>query len=631
MRAMTPRLQRAADACLIVLAAAAAFYNIFPNSFHLDDFYRVVGNPGIQQVHPIWRHFVDPSTMSTLPRIGAFRPLLPLTLSLNYWWGGESPASYHAVNLAFHAASSVLVYVLFLQLGKLRSVALIAALLFAVHPLSGIVVNYISARDLAMAETFLLASLVAYTRMRLGGRDSIGGWTAVIVFAGLAVLSKTNAAMLAVLVAAFELIFMRTRLRAPSLWLRVAVFMAVPAVFALWTRVAIGYSDLENTVGPESGGPAGYALAQTRAHLVYFFNFAWPANMRQMPLLTPPPGWLNPAVALTLLIVAGSLVLAWRVRRTHPFIAFCIVSYWILMGPESSVLPLYHLRVDYRPYPSSPFLFAALAFAAVTMLPRTVWLTAALTAVVALTAASIRINRTWRTDESLWTQSTALGGDSVAHLNLAMAIADRRDPRVKANLERAIAMAPGAVLPHIDYGLLLINLGRRDEGLVEVREGVRLAPGWAQSHYWLAVAYESVSMTGSAAEEALEAHRLEPNNLQYAYDAAYRAQTAGRLADSLPPLRVVLARNERYALARFLEGFALQQTGALDDAIVSYRRFLAFRPDYSQAHFNLAYALMTQGRCAEAIPEFARTLELRPDYREVDTYLARCRQATPSR
>jgi hypothetical protein len=57
------------DLALIVLAAGVAFHNIFQNSFHLDDFYRVVGNPGIQQVHPVWRHFVDPSTSTTLPRI----------------------------------------------------------------------------------------------------------------------------------------------------------------------------------------------------------------------------------------------------------------------------------------------------------------------------------------------------------------------------------------------------------------------------------------------------------------------------------------------------------------------------------------------------------------------------------
>src|SRR5688572_3543069 len=105
---LTPRVRHLLDVAGIVLAVGVAFHNVFSNSFHLDDFYRVVANPGIQEVHPFWRHFVDPSTMSTLPRITAYRPLLPLTLSLNYWWGGETPAGYHAVNLGFHAASSVL-------------------------------------------------------------------------------------------------------------------------------------------------------------------------------------------------------------------------------------------------------------------------------------------------------------------------------------------------------------------------------------------------------------------------------------------------------------------------------------------------------------------------------------------
>jgi protein O-mannosyl-transferase len=626
---MSPRQQHAASAGLILLAAIAAFYNVFPNAFHLDDFYRVAGNPGIQHVHPVWRHFVDPSTMSTLPRITAFRPLLPLTLSLNYWWGGEAPAGYHAVNLAFHAVSGVLVYALFLQLGTRRAVALIAALLFAVHPLSGIVVNYVSARDLAMAQTFLLASLVAYTRMRLRRGDRTAGWAAAIAFAGLALLCKTNAAILPLLVAAFELIFMRGGPR--SICARAAAFVAVPVAFGVWTRVVLGHSDLETTVGAEAGGPAAYALAQAKAHLVYFFNFAWPVNMRQMPLLTPPAGWADPAVLLTLAIVGISLLLAWRLRRTHPFVAFCIVAYWLLMAPESSIVPLNHLRADYRPYPSSPFLFGALAFAAVTTLPRTAWLAAAAAAVLALTATSIGINRTWRTEESLWTHSTSLGGDPVAHLNLAMSIADRRDPRVKAHLEKALAMAPGYSLAHINYGLLLIQLGNRGEGLAQVQEGVRLTPTWAQSHYWLSIAYEQLALPGPAADSALMAHRLEPNNLQYAYAAALQTYRAGRLADSLPPVRVVLARDERYELARFLEGFALQQTGAVDEAIASYRRFLSFRPDYMQAHFNLGYALMTQGRCAEAIPEFARTLELKPDYREVDLYLAKCRRAPPAR
>jgi tetratricopeptide (TPR) repeat protein len=307
-----------------------------------------------------------------------------------------------------------------------------------------------------------------------------------------------------------------------------------------------------------------------------------------------------------------------------PALAFCVVVYWLLMAPESSVLPLFNMRVDYRPYPSSAFLFGALAFAGLAWLPRVVGLAAGVAAVVALTAASIQINRTWRTEEALWSHSVALGGDTVANQNLAMAIPDRRDPRIKALLEHAISLAPRNVLAHVNYGFHLIELGRSDDGLRQIKEGVALAPMWGQPHYWLALAHERLEQPGPAAEEALTANGLEPRNIAYAYEAGRLLQNASRPLESLEPLRAVLARNERYKEAKFLEAFALQKTGALDAAIFAYRQFLTWQPGHSQAHFNLGYALLTKENCAAAIPQFERALVLRPDYREVHLYLSIC-------
>ena len=122
------------------------------------------------------------------------------------------------------------------------------------------------------------------------------------------VLPRLALLLLPLLVAAFELIFMRAGPR--SICARAAAFVAVPVTFGVWTRVVLGHSDLETTVGAEAGGPAAYALAQAKAHLVYFFNFAWPVNMRQMPLLTPPAGWADPAVLFTFAMVAISASLS---------------------------------------------------------------------------------------------------------------------------------------------------------------------------------------------------------------------------------------------------------------------------------------------------------------------------------
>ncbi len=167
-------------ALLIALAASAVYANTLHNAFHLDDFYRVVDNPGIRRVAPAWRHFLDPSTSSTDPWLVQYRPFLPLTLSLNYYLAGESLPGYHLANLLFQIVASILVYFLVLELLRHWSVqrlapdreeivALVVAVLFAIHPVSGILVNYIVGRDLLLMQLFVTASLLAYMRMRSNG------------------------------------------------------------------------------------------------------------------------------------------------------------------------------------------------------------------------------------------------------------------------------------------------------------------------------------------------------------------------------------------------------------------------------------------------------------------------------
>ncbi|NIQ00767.1 MAG: hypothetical protein GWM98_10525, partial [Nitrospinaceae bacterium] len=138
---------------LIAGITGLVYSNTLKNGFHLDDFDRVVDNPGIHKVFPLTRHFVDVWTMSTLVENRSFRPLLPLSLSLNYAVGGDSLPGYHLVNIGIHALSAILVYFLGLELliqsgalqespGRRKGTALAAALIFAVHPVSGYPVNY---------------------------------------------------------------------------------------------------------------------------------------------------------------------------------------------------------------------------------------------------------------------------------------------------------------------------------------------------------------------------------------------------------------------------------------------------------------------------------------------------------
>ena len=85
---------------LLAVLPTLASLGALDNGFHLDDLYRIVGNPGVEGSVPFWRHFVDPSTSASIPRLTQYRPLLPATLSWSYALaGGHDLVVYHVGNL----------------------------------------------------------------------------------------------------------------------------------------------------------------------------------------------------------------------------------------------------------------------------------------------------------------------------------------------------------------------------------------------------------------------------------------------------------------------------------------------------------------------------------------------------
>jgi len=627
-----------AHLALLVLATLLVFSNTFRNGYHLDDFPRIVENPELERVLPLGRHFLDPRTSSAIPHVVQYRPLLPISLAVNRALADalrvDRLAAYHAGNLLIHLLSVLLAY-LYLRELALRGapaswpasrrdrLAFAAALLYAVHPVSGVPVNYLCARDLLQMQLFLLAALLLYARMRRRG-ESWWGWGLVVLLLALSILSKTNTMTAPLVFLLFEFVLAGERLRDWRPWARALPAVLVAAGFALFTRLVLGFSDADQLL-VERSSRFEFPLTQLRLHLFFYMrNFVWPFRMRPLPLLEPVRSWLDPGMLLGAAFVAATLAAAWRLRRRVPLASFAIGAYWAMLTLEASVLPLRLLATDYRQYAPLPYLSLALCLALFGV--PAAWLRRALLAAVFLylAASSLWMNRVWRTEETLWRQSVRYGGESVAHQNYALAVTERDPALAERHLHEALRIYPWNIRAHINLGLLQMRQGRQEEGLATVRKAVAIDPTWAVSHFWLSRALAQLGRRDEAADESALASDLDPRGVQYAYQAAYDAQARGRYADCLRFLERVHAVSDHRELSRFLEGWSLQKLGRVEEAVAAYRLFLEETPRYVQARFNLAYALMGLGRWAEAAAEFERTLALKPDYHEVHLHLARC-------
>ena len=90
---------------VLILAAVLAFGTSVSAPFFLDDTEAIERNPYITALSPIGRVLTSPPQSAV-----SGRPLVSVSLALNYAAGRLDPAGYHLWNLAVHAAAGLLVW-----------------------------------------------------------------------------------------------------------------------------------------------------------------------------------------------------------------------------------------------------------------------------------------------------------------------------------------------------------------------------------------------------------------------------------------------------------------------------------------------------------------------------------------
>ncbi len=160
-----------AAAGLIVLVTAAAFSSSFAGVFVFDDEFAITNNPTIRQLWPIWTTLCPPRHGETVTG----RPLLNLSLAINYAISGYGVWSYHAVNLAIHILGALLLFGILRRTFLLPTMrdrwgaaalplAFVVALLWAIHPLQTESVTYIVQRAESLVGMFYLLTLYCFIR-----------------------------------------------------------------------------------------------------------------------------------------------------------------------------------------------------------------------------------------------------------------------------------------------------------------------------------------------------------------------------------------------------------------------------------------------------------------------------------
>lgn len=186
---------------LLVGVVLAVYANAWPNALvHDDKFY--AGSHRFSEWSNIPRYFSENAWASSGVSEPLYRPLLLVSITLDARLHGDWVAGYHLTNIALHALATMLVYGFLLQVlrcgnGAPRTdslVALLCALIFAVHPVHAEVVNSIFNRSEMLAAIGGLAGLIWL--LRLLRHKPIMAWAGFFFAYSIALFCRETAVLL---------------------------------------------------------------------------------------------------------------------------------------------------------------------------------------------------------------------------------------------------------------------------------------------------------------------------------------------------------------------------------------------------------------------------------------------------
>jgi tetratricopeptide (TPR) repeat protein len=204
----TPPSLPAWKAIAVVLALTFAVYvPTLRYQFVHDDRGQIVENPAIHSWHLVPTYFTSHVWAAVMPEeLGNYyRPVFLVWLRVNDVVFGNHAWGWHLATILAHLATTLLVYFLALRFGGSRDVALLAALIFGLHPAHIEAVAWVSGVTEPLLGVLLLASFLSYARWR---RESARKWRLIslAVFA-LALGEKETALILPTLMLAYDWIF----------------------------------------------------------------------------------------------------------------------------------------------------------------------------------------------------------------------------------------------------------------------------------------------------------------------------------------------------------------------------------------------------------------------------------------
>ena len=410
----------------------------------------------------------------TTTAAGNWFPLTWLSHMLDVELFGVSSGPLHLVNLGLHLLATTMLYAWLRRMTASRWPPLFVAALFALHPLHVESVAWLAERKDVLSGLFWMLSLWSYARYV--ERPTRGRYALLCAMFLCGLMSKSMIVTLPAVLLLLDFWPLRRKVALREKIPLALLSLGAGAVTFVAQRASGAVASTETT------HIATRLANAVVAYLAYLRSVVWP---RGLAVFYPYPSAIPVArVVLGLTVLATISWLAWRTRRTRPYV---VVGWCWFLGTLLPVIGLLQVGAQARAdrYMYVPLVGLAIAVAwflrdlAVRHRgSRVVIGAAAVAACMAFAGTSSAQVHVWQSTATLFRHAIAATRDNyVAYNALGTALADQgQTTEAIRAYTTSLQIHPDYAEAHGNLAAALLDSNRADAALPHLRQAIALKP-----------------------------------------------------------------------------------------------------------------------------------------------------------
>ncbi len=547
-----------------------------------------------------------------------YHPITILTYALEYKMFGLNPKAYHISNLLLHLLNIILVYFFVSLLCKKRVIALVTALLFAIHPMHVESIAWISERKDLLYALFFIGALISYL-FYLKKPKSYKYLILTFVLFALSLMSKSAAVIFPVALFAVDYYYKR-KIRLNNL-LEKLPFFILSGIF--------GYI---NIIAQKAGGAIDTApiygffdkiFLVSYSIVFYIIKLFIPGDLSALHYYPDKVGGLFPLeyyIAPILLIL-----IIWAIYKNRLYkreIIFGTLFFIITIGLTIQIIPfgqaIVSERYTYIPYIGLFFIIGLIYnniletknYSIKKLIPYVSL--SIIGAVIILSVLTIERNKVWKNGNILFTDVINKYPDKAyGYYNRAAYKLHKNDLKgAISDFNKAIDAYPNYFDAYINRGVTKQKANQYSEAIIDFNKAETIIPNHPNIYLNRGGSKFSLKNYDGAIRDFTIAISLNPEETKAYFNRGLVYSQLNNLDAAIEDFNKASSLNPKFANACHNCGIAKYKLKQYKEAIIEFNKTIKINPNFAEAYHNRGTAKCGINKYAEAILDFSKTIKL---------------------